>query len=361
MLEFTLDYKKIKNLYAVKNDNTSIDNFTIKFMEEFKSIILEYCVKGISAGENKFIFKQLPYNFVQHPFIWESNQINNFVTREYYLKVYFDYKKIPMKLCNFNWVDYVELNLISGSETDFIENIEIANNAIKEFLKNNCLGYRLSVFCGTIPGSSWKNRNYIKLIINLPISSLDLFTQAGISNLTDFGQNYRDIIKNEFIKIVENKSLDIITLFNNKIQRERIVRLAENEIRKQYGLKNVGDTFVNETLLANITKTYFPDTIRQYNPKWAGRFLIDIYIPSLNFAIEYQGKQHYEPINIFGGEESLKRQKLRDKFIREKCEEFKIKLLEWHYSIPVTEHNVLLQYSKFIDIENYKRPLTLFD
>lgn len=38
----------------------------------------------------------------------------------------------------------------------------------------------------------------------------------------------------------------------------------------------------------------------------------DVYICRLNVAIEYQGKQHFEPVDIFGGQASFEEQKARD-------------------------------------------------
>ena len=53
-------------------------------------------------------------------------------------------------------------------------------------------------------------------------------------------------------------------------------------------------------LYATVKKLY-PDAVFQYAPDWLKRQKIDIYIPSLRIAIEYQGKQHYEPVEFFGG------------------------------------------------------------
>ena len=49
----------------------------------------------------------------------------------------------------------------------------------------------------------------------------------------------------------------------------------------------------------------YPDTLYQYRPDWLGRQSLDLYIPILRTAIEYQGIQHYLPVEFFGGEEAL--------------------------------------------------------
>ena len=38
----------------------------------------------------------------------------------------------------------------------------------------------------------------------------------------------------------------------------------------------------------------------------------DVFIANLNIAIEYQGKQHFEPIEYFGGARAFEELKIRD-------------------------------------------------
>ncbi len=358
---FQLDLNKAKGLYKVKKDKTSIDKFVNNLNKEFGDILHGISVRGLTGGNNNFYFKQLPYGFEQKAVYWEAKKIDDTKTREYYLKLYVNYEKHPFYICNMNWVSSFSTDLKTANEKEFNANRDYAFRLIEKFFKKHTKYFLVSVFCGVIPGSSWSTRCYIKVIIKLPVSGIDVFTHCGIGNLTDFGQVYYNQIKSEFCNIVDSENYDLANLFKLKREREKITRAAENIVRKKLGLKNVGDSLVNETLLANLTKKIFPDTIRQFSPKWIGKFQIDLFIPSLNIAVEYNGVQHYKPIERFGGEEKFIQQQKRDEFIREKCKEFNVTLLEWHYNDKINEKNVYEFYSKVTDIKEYKRPLTLFD
>ncbi len=62
----------------------------------------------------------------------------------------------------------------------------------------------------------------------------------------------------------------------------------------------------------------------------------DIFVTGLNIAIEYQGKQHFEAINFFGGETGLKKTKERDKQKKKLSEENGIKLIYIYYWEDIT-------------------------
>lgn len=57
----------------------------------------------------------------------------------------------------------------------------------------------------------------------------------------------------------------------------------------------------------------------------------DFYLLDYNLCIEYNGKQHYEPVEYFGGEEQLKDQQNKDQIKRDFCEENDIILFEISY------------------------------
>ena len=62
----------------------------------------------------------------------------------------------------------------------------------------------------------------------------------------------------------------------------------------------------------------------------------DVYICGLKTAIEYQGKQHFEPVEYFGGAESFQGQQERDKLKAELSRENGVKLVYINYWEDIT-------------------------
>ena len=87
-------------------------------------------------------------------------------------------------------------------------------------------------------------------------------------------------------------------------------------------------------------KKKFPDAINSYTPEWLNKSEIDIYIPSLNVGIEYQGIQHYESIDFFGGEEAFAYRQKLDARKKELCKVNGLRLVAWPYTEAITETNL---------------------
>lgn len=79
-----------------------------------------------------------------------------------------------------------------------------------------------------------------------------------------------------------------------------------------------GEIMIYNWLKNNYSSLKF---IEQYRAIWLNGLIYDFYIPSLKIAIEYNGIQHYEPVEFFGGEEYFKyiqnNDRLKDKFSTE--------------------------------------------
>lgn len=74
----------------------------------------------------------------------------------------------------------------------------------------------------------------------------------------------------------------------------------------------------SEQIVYELVRKIYPkhSVFHQYRPEFLRRgnsqMSYDVYIPKLRLAIEYQGKQHFEPVEIFGGEENFQKQIERD-------------------------------------------------
>jgi len=110
---------------------------------------------------------------------------------------------------------------------------------------------------------------------------------------------------------------------------KRILRETENTYREESGIPKIGEGWVSETELFYKLINAFPqhEIIHHGRPKWLGRQHLDIYFPELNIGVEYQGKQHLEPVEYFGGESSFKKQQKRDERKRDKCKRNKCSLI----------------------------------
>ena len=103
---------------------------------------------------------------------------------------------------------------------------------------------------------------------------------------------------------------------------------------------NATPKWKNEFQLFALIKDIYEDAIYQYHSNWLGAQSIDIFIPSLKVGIEYQGRQHYEPIEFFGGEQGFEDNKKRDARKRALCFENGVKLIEWPYTENITFSNL---------------------
>lgn len=134
--------------------------------------------------------------------------------------------------------------------------------------------------------------------------------------------------------------------------------LHQEDYRKKYtklllSLREKGiikSRWISEFSLYLLVKSYFPDAEFQYRVEWLGQQSLDVYIPSLSLAIEYQGVQHSIPVEHFGGEEQFQETVKRDKRKKELCAEHNVRLLYWNYDEPIDD-DVLLMKMQTIDIE----------
>jgi hypothetical protein len=111
--------------------------------------------------------------------------------------------------------------------------------------------------------------------------------------------------KGSFIYFIENSLLEIFSIF---------IYGNQDEFRISKGLPKIGEGWISETeLFQKIKNHFYRENVKQHGkPKWLGRQHVDIWITKYKIGIEFQGKQHYEPIEHFGGIETFKKNQERD-------------------------------------------------
>ena len=93
----------------------------------------------------------------------------------------------------------------------------------------------------------------------------------------------------------------------------------------------------SEQIVFELTQIAFKNhrVIYQHRPSFlktnSGQMSYDVFICGINVAIEYQGKQHFEPVEIFGGEKHFAEQKRRDELKRELSIKNKVTLVYINY------------------------------
>lgn len=100
-------------------------------------------------------------------------------------------------------------------------------------------------------------------------------------------------------------------------------------------LLQVKTVWKGEAALAELVKNIFPNAYREYSPSWLTGQRIDVFIPSLQVALEYHGEQHYKPVGYFGGKEGLSRTKERDQRKAKACKDAGVILIEWKSTEPI--------------------------
>lgn len=103
-------------------------------------------------------------------------------------------------------------------------------------------------------------------------------------------------------------------------------------------LKSRGERKISEILTElDIPYSYqhkFPDCKSPFSNL---PLYFDFYLPDYNCCIEYDGEQHFCPIDYFGGVEKFEKTKLRDKVKTDYCDNHQIKLIR----IPYLDYNIL--------------------
>lgn len=178
------------------------------------------------------------------------------------------------------------------------------------------------------------------------------FEQLAINHLKGFGCqkcNLLYITNNDFITKAREMHGDkynySLVEYKNTSEKIKIICPAHGEFMQYPGhhLNGSGCPICNESKgenkVAEILDVNNIKFFREYkfdDCKSIKKLKFDFYIPEYNLCIEYDGKQHFEPNDFFGGEEALKYIQKNDQIKTEFCNNNNIELIRIRYdeSIP---------------------------
>ncbi|MBA3611651.1 MAG: hypothetical protein H0W49_01790 [Nitrospirales bacterium] len=123
-------------------------------------------------------------------------------------------------------------------------------------------------------------------------------------------------------------------------------RTARADVQQKLNLSR----WIQEAELYRMIKQIFPNELvfREASPFWLGRQRLDVFLPQLGLALEYQGKQHFEAVEVFGGAETFKRTLERDALKERLCKENAIELVYIKFSDPLTLPSLRHRLRRFV-------------
>ena len=112
----------------------------------------------------------------------------------------------------------------------------------------------------------------------------------------------------------------------------------ETRFRIEAELPLRGAGRISQPHLRHCLAAVLPDVpiVEEASPEWLGRQRLDLFVPSLCLAIEYQGEQHYAALAHWGGEDGLAARRELDERKRDACARAGVRLLEWRYDEAVS-------------------------
>ncbi|MDD2236247.1 MAG: hypothetical protein PHP44_14475 [Kiritimatiellae bacterium] len=182
--------------------------------------------------------------------------------------------------------------------------------------------------------------SYLKYIPDVcPHDIQDIMDE--LRELTDRSNKLSGMLYDEEWPEAQKKELQHLEKVIPKYHR-KLWNIFENETRTEFGMRKIGEAWVGENILYQIVVRLFPqkNCIRHLRPAWLEGLELDIFIEEESIAFEYQGQQHYYPVEHWGGQKALDELRARDERKAELCLKEKILLVTIDYTEPLTEIHI---------------------
>lgn len=137
-------------------------------------------------------------------------------------------------------------------------------------------------------------------------------------------------------------------------------REAENRVRDRLSIPRIGEGWVNEMLVVKTVRHLFPylTVEHQASPQWLGRQRFDAYIAEKKVAIEYNGEQHYQSVDLFGGAEGLAATQARDQRKLQLADQHGVEVIVFSHNESLSEELIQRRVQAAIDRQEGRRGAT---
>ena len=356
------------------------EEFTRVIMEEKNNKKIDYSIKSNSKNEkeinsykkaikeiklykngyfSEFLSQIAGFNLEKEVmFLYKEDNTNDFIMSRYIAKFALKDKEIENLFSEDNIPCFV--TIFNKEQKDLISIMYKSTNRTKssilfgEEIRNiyYCMKDQEDKKKGidSCKGAVWRKRETEINVIIKKMMQESVFNDEN--ELYLFLKNLID----PFLFAVINVSGEFYKKFSsmNSVRYSDITKNIFDEMKKD-GI--VSTRWKSEFELYVLIQSYYFDAIFQYKTDWLGTQSIDIFIPSLNVGVEYQGKQHYEKVELFGGEKGFEETRKRDEQKKIKCKQNEVILLEWPYTDDISDINlnILMQTNEIILPEKNKR------
>jgi len=240
-------------------------------------------------------------------------------------------RKFKGKMTSKEWKDKInkhagkEYTLITENEFDSSNFIELKHNSCGNIIRVKPNDFLRNTGC----------RQCSHKKVTKKFTKTDEEFKEEVKNLVGHEYQFMDTYKNTYtpLKVIHTKCQGVYKV----APRDFLKGLRCSVCSSSRGEKTLVEYFNKRGILYERQKTY-DDLI------YIRKMYFDFYLPEFNTIIEYHGKQHYEPIEFFGGEEVFKEQKKRDLLKKEYAIDKGINFIEIPYTYKTTKH-----IEKFLD------------